>query len=89
MKKHYNIKITGKVQAVLFRHNTKELCEKIGVTGFVKNENDGSVSIEAEGEEETLRALIGWCYDGPTGAEVAHVEVHEGELQNFKHFFIN
>ena len=89
MKKHYTLKITGKVQGVFFRHATKELCEKIGVTGFVRNEPDTSVYIEAEGPENTLRALVSWCYDGPDGAEVEHVEVREAELQNFKNFFIN
>ncbi len=89
MKKHFAIKITGKVQGVFFRHEAKQLCEGIGVTGFVRNEPDGSVYIEAEGPEDTLRALVSWCYDGTDGAQVDHVEVREGELQNFKNFFIN
>jgi acylphosphatase len=47
--KHINIKITGKVQGVFFRASTKAVADQIGVKGFVKNEKDGSVYVEAEG----------------------------------------
>jgi len=89
MKKHYDIKVTGKVQGVLFRQKTREACEAENITGFVRNEADGSVHIEAEGNELSLRQLVSWCYDGPDGATVDHVEVKEGDLQNFQNFFIN
>ncbi|WP_431293764.1 acylphosphatase [Pedobacter sp. P26] len=49
--KHLNIKVTGKVQGVGFRETTKIIANQMMVNGFVRNEKDGSVYIEAEGEE--------------------------------------
>lgn len=88
MKKHINIKITGQVQMVLFRHSTKEIAQKLGLKGFVRNEPDGSVYIEVEGSEGPLRELISWCYGGPEAARVDNVDIHEGQMQNFKQFYI-
>jgi acylphosphatase len=53
MKKHFNIRISGRVQGVFFRASTKAKAEELGISGFVQNEPDGSVYIEAEGEEAT------------------------------------
>jgi acylphosphatase len=52
--KHWNIKVTGKVQGVFFRASTKAVADQLGVKGFVKNLSDGSVYIEAEGDEFAL-----------------------------------
>ena len=62
--------ITGKVQGVFFRGSTREMAEQSGVKGEVKNMPDGSVQLIAEGEEETVDALIAWCHYGPPRAEV-------------------
>ncbi len=51
MKRHLDIHISGKVQRVFFRKNAAAQARKLGLTGFVKNEDDGSVYIETEGEE--------------------------------------
>lgn len=56
--KHLNIKIYGQVQGVFFRASAKEEAEKLGVKIFPRNETDGSVFIEAEGEEEKLKKFV-------------------------------
>lgn len=86
MIKHINIIIKGRVQGVLFRYSTEEEANKLGIKGYAKNTEDGSVYIEAEGEEENLKKLVNWCKNGPQLAKVDNVEVDLGEMKNFKTF---
>lgn len=86
MKKHFNIKIYGLVQGIFFRATAKEQAEKLTITGFTRNESDGSVYIEAEGEKENLDEFIKWCHHGPSLAQVEKVIVTEGQLKNFSEF---
>lgn len=85
---HYKIKIQGKVQGIFYRASTKEMAQKLGIKGFVKNLEDSSVYIEAEGDKARLDELVGWCYKGPAGALVLKVEFSEGEGQQFNAFEI-
>lgn len=81
--KHFNIKIYGLVQGVFFRATAKEQADKLGITGFAKNKPDGSVYIEAEGEENNLNRFVIWCNKGPQMAQVGKVIVIEDKLKNF------
>ena len=82
------IKISGKVQGVFFRASTKDAAEQMGIKGFVRNENDGSVYIEAEGEDEKLKQFVAWCHQGPAHAHVVKVDLQEGVVQGFTKFEI-
>lgn len=86
MVKHINIKVYGRVQGIFYRVTAKEEAEKLGIKGFAKNEEDGSVYIEAEGEGENLDKFINWCQKGPPLAKVEKVEVTESPLKNFSGF---
>lgn len=86
MIKHYNITISGKVQGVWFRKSAQKEALKWGINGFVMNGNDGTVYIEAEGEEKALDLFVKWCRQGPEKARVSDLVVKQGELQNFKDF---
>ena len=89
MKKvHINIRITGKVQGVGFRETTKYVADQSGIKGYIRNEADGSVYLEAEGEQWELDSFLEWCNDGPDRAKVEGCEVEEAELKNFKDFVI-
>ncbi len=83
-----SIQCVGKVQGVYFRASTKETAKTLGIRGWVKNQMDGSVLIHAEGEEEALDQLIGWCEKGPVYAEVKSVEVNDSVYEGFKSFEI-
>ena len=85
---HINIIIRGKVQGVFFRHGTKAVADQLGVRGFVRNEEDGTVYIEAEADEWILDNFLDWCNEGPDRAEVETVEKMEAELQGFNNFII-
>jgi acylphosphatase len=86
--KHIAIRVSGKVQGVFFRANTKTQADNFGLKGFVRNEPDGSVYIEAEGDEKSLDKFVQWCNKGPSFANVDACEVDEGELKNFSDFVI-
>jgi acylphosphatase len=81
MKRRAVIKIYGEVQGVGYRSWTLRRARKLGLTGFVRNEPDGSVLIVAEGEEEDIKKLINECRRGPPLARVERVEV---EWQEFR-----
>ncbi|WP_293887572.1 MULTISPECIES: acylphosphatase [unclassified Sphingobacterium] len=84
--KHLNISIRGKVQGVFFRLTTKAVADQVGVRGFVVNLKDGSVYIEAEGDDFALDSLLEFCQEGPEGAIVESVEIEKGELKGFSNF---
>lgn len=84
--KHLNIKIIGKVQGVYYRASTKQKADELRVRGFVRNQPDGSVYIEAEASNEVLQKFMDWCWQGPERAQVQQVETSEAPLQNFTEF---
>lgn len=89
MKKQIQIIVTGKVQGVFFRNYALQKATQLGIDGFIKNMPDGSVYIEAVGEDDLLSLLIDWCYNGPPQAQVTNVEVKEmNEISNFSPFEI-
>lgn len=88
MKKHFNITITGRVQGVFFRGATRNIARQYNIKGLVKNNYDGSVYIEAEGETNNLNMFIKWCFKGPDHADVKEVIIEEGPVNDFKTFYI-
>ena len=88
MKKACAIQITGKVQGVFFRASTKDKADELGVKGYVRNERDGSVYVEAEAEEYVLKQFIDWCKQGPPRASVDSCTVTELGVQGFSSFEI-
>ena len=85
--KHIAIRVHGKVHGVFFRASTQEKAEELGLTGFVQNDPDGTVYLEAEGEPQALKKLEQWVHQGPKRARVEKVEVEEKkELKDFDGF---
>lgn len=84
--KHLNIKVYGVVQGVFFRASTKQEADRLGVRGFVRNEPDGSVCIEAEATEAILEQFVAWCKHGPPRARVDKCVVLEGEYREYDRF---
>lgn len=83
-----SIQVTGKVQGVFFRQSTKEEALRLGITGWVKNNKDGSVSILATGTPSQLAALEAWSKKGPSRARVDSVIISSLPFQSFKTFTI-
>lgn len=84
--KAVHLDISGTVQGVFFRQSTRQKAMQLGIRGWVRNCDDGTVEVEAEGEDETLEEFIHWCNRGPSGAKVLAVEVRESQPQLYKNF---
>jgi acylphosphatase len=79
MGKAVDVRITGMVQGVSFRAYARQQAQVLGVTGWIRNEPDGSVAGHFEGPDEAVDALVTWCRQGPAYAEVDGVEVTGAE----------
>lgn len=88
MKTHIQGKIRGRVQGVCFRDAARDFAQSKGINGIVRNEPDGSVYVEAEGDEQQLEALRAWLRRGPPLAEVKDVDLHEAEVRNYEGFTV-
>lgn len=67
-------KIQGRVQGVSYRASAAHEARRLGLVGWVRNEPDGSVLLEAQGEDAPLAELLAWCREGPPGARVTAVD---------------
>jgi acylphosphatase len=67
--------IYGRVQGVFFRHHAELAARRLYLTGWVRNERDGTVKIVAEGAEPALQELLRFLRQGPSQARVDKVEV--------------
>jgi acylphosphatase len=89
MVKHIIIVVTGKVQGVYYRASAATKAKELGVKGFVRNEPDGSVCLEAEALSQVLDEFVNWCRKGPPSAKVEQCMVKDGNLKFFKDFSIH
>jgi acylphosphatase len=80
--------ITGRVQGVLYRAEARREARKLGLTGFVRNREDGTVHAEAEGADTAVGAFIRWCRRGPENARVEDVKVEEREPEGGEGFVV-
>lgn len=87
MKKQAIIKISGLVQGVFFRAGASEKAKWLGLTGWAKNEPDGTVMIKIQGEGSDIKKMVDWCQSGPAFAKVSKVDVKwekaDDELKEF------
>ena len=69
------LRVTGRVQGVWYRGSTQAEARRLGLDGWVRNLEDGSVEAAAEGPPDSLDRLVRWCHDGPPLARVDEVVV--------------
>ncbi|UYZ57532.1 acylphosphatase [Hymenobacter latericus] len=86
MIEHRTFRIHGRVQGVFFRQSSQQEARRLGLSGYARNEPDGTVTIEAEGPADALGALEQWCHQGPPAARVDRVEVQPGAVQGYGRF---
>jgi acylphosphatase len=84
--RHLTIRIYGKVQGVFYRQSAKREALRHGLAGVARNEPDGSVLIEVEGNEEALDRFLSWCRVGPSAARVERVESRPGAVAGLDGF---
>lgn len=85
--KHFRASVRGRVQGVGFRAFAAREARRLGVRGWVRNEPDGTVSVEAEGNDREVDAFLTWLRHGPPSARVTAVEEQwltpAGDLASF------
>jgi len=86
--RHFKIIVSGKVQGVFYRASAKEKADEWGVRGFVRNEKNGDVYIEAEASEEIVYKFIKWCNQGPLRAKVDNIDAKPGVIVGYTQFEI-
>jgi acylphosphatase len=88
LKVRAHVFISGCVQGVFFRGETRSRANQHNVTGWVKNLRDGRVEAVFEGEKEAVEAMVAFCHHGPQGALIKDVDVlweePTGEFDRFK-----
>jgi DNA ligase D-like protein (predicted 3'-phosphoesterase) len=78
----------GDVQGVGFRDATVRRARDLGVLGWVRNDDDGSVLVHAEGPREAIDGLVAFLHEGPRLAHVAQVDVEEVKPEGHEQFAI-
>jgi len=86
-KKRIRLLISGRVQGVFFRDNTRKKAKEFGLKGWVKNLENGQVEIVAEGQEEDIESLIQWAKKGPLLARVDDLKVKEEQCKEEFNYF--
>jgi len=84
--KTLKIIVSGRVQGVFYRASTKAVADQIGIKGIIKNLPDGTVYVEAEGNESLMEDFVDWCKYGPDDARVDDISIEEIELKNYRNF---
>lgn len=86
MNKKY--KVIGKVQGVFFRKSTQQKAHELGIKGWVRNEEDGSVMTVVQGNDAQLQSMEDWLKVGPERAEVKQLllldEGYDRKLDGFE-----
>lgn len=78
--------VSGRVQGVWYRASTKAKAIDLGLTGWVRNRDDGAVELVACGEESQLQLLQDWLWQGPPLAKVTEVTIAKQPWQQFDEF---
>jgi acylphosphatase len=80
--------VHGDVQGVFYRAHTRERAASLGLSGWVRNNPDGTVEVVAEGPKEKLEDLLAWLRKGPDAAHVERVDAGwtpaTGEFKQFR-----
>ena len=71
------VRVSGKVQGVFFRHSARLQATRLGLTGWVRNCENGDVDATVEGPRARVAEFIAWCRVGPPQAEVSELKVTE------------
>jgi acylphosphatase len=80
--------VSGNVQGVFFRDQTRRQAQSRGVAGWVRNCSDGTVEAHLEGDPAAVEEVVRWCREGPRHADVQDVRVHDAEPAGLDRFTI-
>ena len=88
MRVRVHVFVSGFVQGIFFRYETRKMAYRRNVTGWVRNLFDGRVEAVFEGEKKDVDEMITFCRRGPQGAMVKDVKISweepTGEFRDFQ-----
>jgi DNA ligase D-like protein (predicted 3'-phosphoesterase) len=87
-KRAIRASVRGHVQGVGFREDTVRRARRLGVMGWVRNTQDGTVAVHAEGPPEALEALVAFLHEGPRSARVSEVQVEQAKVEGHEQFAV-
>ena len=79
------ILVSGLVQGVFFRDNTRQKANELNLSGGVRNLSDGRVEVLVSGDQEVIQTLIKWLKSGPKFAKVSTIEVMDCPINHLTH----
>ncbi len=86
MRSCIRCRVSGRVQGVWFRGSAQQQATRLGITGYAKNLDDGSVEVVACGEQSALDELHEWLLQGPSGAKVTNVSCEKHGSCDYRDF---
>ena len=78
--------VNGRVQGVFYRASMRTEADRLGIAGWVRNEDDGTVHAHIEGTRAALEELVEWCRTGPPKAQVEDVRTTDSEVTGAEGF---
>ena len=78
--------VHGQVQGVFYRDSCRREAQRLGVTGFVRNVDDGTVEAVFEGDPDAVSTMLDWAHTGPRRAQVSRVDLAEEEPEGLTAF---
>jgi acylphosphatase len=84
--KRVHVTVSGEVQGVFFRYETRRRARELGIAGWVRNVPDGRVEAVFEGPDEAVDEMVGWSRQGPDQADVREVDVSDEDPEGLDTF---
>jgi acylphosphatase len=81
-------RVRGRVQGVGFRYFVEQAAKALGIRGWVRNHDDGTVEVYAAGTPGQLSDLAGLLWHGPRWAEVRGVDESEAAVEDYSGFSV-
>jgi acylphosphatase len=78
--------VSGHVQGVSYRDATRSQAEQLGLSGWVRNTQDGQVEAVFEGDPDKVQQMVEWCKSGPSSADVEELSVDNEQPENLSSF---
>ncbi len=83
-----HVHVSGRVQGVFFRDFTRQQAQALGLTGWVRNLDDGRVEAVFEGEPASVTTMLNKLRDGSPQARVEQIAVREEPPEGLEKFVI-
>lgn len=85
--KRIHVWISGRVQGIFFRANTRRKAMDLNLKGWIKNLEDGRVEAVIEGKDSDVKKMLEFLQKGPLGARVTKFDVKEEKYKGEFEFF--